>query len=39
MRNLHYRYGYPAMAIKEGKEALADEWLIDTIVVAPLFRD
>lgn len=32
-------HGYPAMAIKEGKEALADEWLIDTIVVAPLFRD
>ncbi len=32
-------HGYPAMAIKEGKEALADEWLIDTIVVAPLFRE
>lgn len=32
-------HGYPAMVIKEGKEALADEWLLDAIVVAPLFRD
>lgn len=32
-------HGYPAMVIKEGKEALADKWLLDMIVVAPLFRD
>lgn len=32
-------HGYPAMTLKEGREALADEWLIDVIVVAPLFRD